>query len=309
MPVKNKHLIHYVPHGVNPDIYRRYEKNDKNFKKIKKIFFNDKKYEFVVGFNSRNAHRKHPANLILGFKKFCDSLPKEKSSKCILILHTDLIHEAGTDLPTVVKTVCPDYKVVVNDDRFTPEEMAAFYNLCDVVANVSSNEGFGLSVAEAIMCGIPVISTVTGGLQDQLGFVDENDNPIQFNLEFSTNSTGKYKKHGIWAKPIWPDTHTLQGSPATPYIMDEVVDYRKISDAISFWYNKSKEERDSAGMAGRQWALTDGGINNKNMCDQFKKAMDFTIENFTPNKKFDIFQYSNDYNLKKLPNDTFGMEL
>jgi glycosyltransferase involved in cell wall biosynthesis len=309
MPVKNKHLIHYVPHGPNPNIYKKLDVKDKSISKIKNMFFGNESYDFVVGFNSRNAHRKHPANLILGFKQFCDTLPPEKSSKCALIIHSDLTHEAGTDLTTVVNVVSPNYKTVIKDDRLTPDEMTAFYNTCDVVANVSSNEGFGLSIAEAIMCEVPVIATVTGGLQDQLGLVDDDGNDIKFTLDFSTNSTGKYKNHGRWCKPIWPDTFNLQGSPPTPYIMDEIVDYRKISDAIKYWYEKSKEERNECGKEGRRWAMNEGGINNKNMCDQFIKAMDFTIENFTPVKSFDIFKYEDDYNIKQLPNNSFGMEL
>lgn len=309
MPVKNKHLLHYVPHGINDKLFKKLDKSDKTYKEIKKIFFNDKSYDFVIGFNSRNAHRKHPSNLILAFKQFCDKLPKEKSDKCALIIHSDLVHEAGTDLITVSEVICPDYKVVIKDDRFNIEQMVAFYNLCDVVANVSSNEGFGLSIAEAIMCEIPVIATVTGGLQDQMGIVDDNNNPIEFTNEFSTNSTWHYKNHGKWAKPLIPDTYNVQGSPATPYIMDEIVDYRAIMDAIEYWYNLSPEKRAECGSEGRRWALNEGGLNVKNMCDQFIKAMDFTLENFTPLKKFDIYEYSDKYNLKKLPNNKFGMKL
>lgn len=309
MPVKNKHLIHYVPHGINSTKYKKLDKNDKLFKETKKLLFQDKEYDFVIGFNSRNAHRKHPSNLILAFKFFCDNLPKEKSEKCALILHTDKTHEAGTNLTTVIKTLCPDYTVILRDDRFSPEQIVCFYNLCDVVANVSSNEGFGLSIAESIMCEVPVIATVTGGLQDQLGITDDSGNQIEFDSEFSTNSTGKYKNHGKWAKPIWPDTYTIQGSPATPYIMDEIVDYRKISAAIKYWYDMPVSEREECGKEGRRWAMNEGNINSEHMCNEFIKAMDFTIENFTPSKKFDIFKYNEDYNTELLPNKKFGMEL
>jgi len=306
MSVNKKHLLHYVPHGINPRDFRKIDKNDKIYKSMYKTYLGDEEYDFVIGFNSRNAHRKHPANLILGFKTFCDNISKEEASKCALILHSDKVCEAGTDLPATTKAICPEYKVSINDFKHTVDEMCAFYNICDVLANVSSNEGFGLSVAEAIMCETPVIATATGGLQDQLGIVDENGNAINFTLDFATNSVGKYKNHGKWAKPIWPKIHTLQGSPPTPYIFDDLVDYRDIAEAIMYWYIAGKDKRAECGKEGRRWALEEGGINSENMCNQFIKAMDFTLENFIPSTPFDIFEPTEEYNLQSLPNNKTG---
>lgn len=308
MPVKGKHLLHYVPHGINHNDFKPLDKNNPTVVKLKKEYFQDKEYSFVVGFNSRNAHRKHPANLILAFKSFCASIGSEEASKCALLLHTDEICEAGTDLPVTAKAMAPECNIIFDDSRKTPEEMIAFYNICDVVANVSSNEGFGLSIAESLMCGTPVIATVTGGLQDQLGITDDNGNPIQFNLEFGTNCTGRYKNHGKWAKPIWPKVHNVQGSPPTPYILDDLTNYSDIADAIAYWYVAGPEKREECGAEGRRWAINEGGINSKNMCDQFIKAMDYTLEHFRPPTKFDIFTYDG-YNTKSLPNDKLGFDL
>lgn len=308
MPIKGKHLLHYVPHGINHIEFKPLPKGDSSVVKLKKEYLGDDDYNFIVGFNSRNAHRKHPANLILAFKSFCASIDQEQAKKCALIMHTDKVCEAGTDLVATIDAICPEYKVVLDDSRRTPEEMCAFYNLADVVANISSNEGFGLSIAESIMCGTPVIATVTGGLQDQLGIVDDNKNPIEFDLEFGTNSTGRYKKHGVWAKPIWTKVQNLQGSPPTPYIMDDLVNYDDVADAITYWYLAGPEKRQYCGEEGRRWAMNEGGINSKNMCDQFIKAMDFTINNFTPVKQFDIFT-EDGYDIKSLPHNKLGFDL
>lgn len=308
MPVKGKHLLHLVPHGINSDEFKPLPKGDSSVLKLKKELLGDGEHNFIVAFNSRNAHRKHPANLILAFKSFCASIDQEQAKKCALIMHTDKVCEAGTDLVATIQAVCPEYKVVLDESRRSPEEMVAFYNLADVTANVSSNEGFGLSIAESILCGTPVIATVTGGLQDQLGIVTDDDKPVEFNLEFGTNTTGRYKKHGVWAKPVWTKVQNLQGSPPTPYIMDDLVSYTDIADAIAYWYLHNSEKREQYGMEGRKWAMNEGGINSKNMCDQFIKAMDFTLNNFTPVKSFDIFT-NNGYDIKSLPNDKLGFDL
>ena len=116
------------------------DKSDILISKMKKELFGDREYKFVVAFNSRNAHRKHPANLIMAFKSFCTSLSKEESDTCALIMHTDKICEAGTDLIKTTEAVCPEYKVVLHEDRKSPEEMTAFYNIADVTINVPSKD-------------------------------------------------------------------------------------------------------------------------------------------------------------------------
>ena len=304
----NKHLIHLVPHGINSDEFKPLPDDNKNVVKLKKDLLGEEVYDFVVFFNSRNAHRKHPANLILAFKSFCNALPEDKAKRCALLMHTDKVCEAGTDLIATVTAICPEYKVVIEESRRTPEEMVAIYNIADVTANISSNEGFGLSIAESIMCGTPVISSVTGGLQDQLGIVDDEGKAIEFNLEFSTNVTGRHRKHGVWAKPIWTKVQTMQGSPPTPYIMDDMTDYSDVADAIMYWYLVGKEKREECGLEGRKWAMTEGGINAKNMCEQFITSMDFTLEHFIPVKNFDIFTFQG-YDIHHLPQGKLGFEL
>ena len=64
MPVKGKHLLHYVPHGINSNDFKPLPKGDSSVNKLKKEYLGDGDYNFILVFNSRNAHRKHPANLI-----------------------------------------------------------------------------------------------------------------------------------------------------------------------------------------------------------------------------------------------------
>jgi glycosyltransferase involved in cell wall biosynthesis len=132
------------------------------------------------------------------------------------------------------------------------------YNVADVVVNIGSNEGWGLSSTEAILSGTPIINNVTGGLQDQCGFVDENGEWIRFNGEFATNHTGKYKLHGIWVKPVFPTNRSLQGSPQTPYIFDDRARFEDVADAMRYWYDTPETLREEMGASGREWALKNG---------------------------------------------------
>jgi hypothetical protein len=309
MPLKNdKVLLHYVPHGINSELYRPIDENDKALKAQKKKLFGDKKYDFVVFYNSRNVQRKRTSNIILAFRTFCDNLTPEQADKCVLLMHTEKCLDAGTDLPAVKEAVCRKYNVVITDTKYSPDDMVLNYNIADVLINLSSNEGFGLSCAEATVCGTPTIISVTGGLQDQIGQTDDAGNPVQFGLNFGSNHTGKYKNHGVWSYPIYPVARYIQGSIPTPYIFDDIARWEDAADGMMYWYLIPKNQREKCGLKGRDWALTSGGITHKNMANQFIKGMDFVFQSFVPNKQVDVFT-TDSYLGNVSPFDSFGGEV
>jgi len=248
----------FVPHGLDHKVFKPLDKKDALYvsmhDKIKKA--ND--VDFVVFWNNRNIRRKQPGDVILAFKHFVDGLPEEQRSRVALLMHTQIVDGNGTDLRAVWKAVAPDCKVLFSEAKVTGQELNAMYNVADVVVNIASNEGWGLSSTEAILAGTPIVNNVTGGLQDQCGFTDEDDNWIRFNGEFATNHTGKYKKHGRWAKPVFPSNRSLQGSPQTPYIFDDRVNFEDVANAIRYWWDMEPIVRQDAGEHGREWALRNG---------------------------------------------------
>ena len=50
--------------------------------------------------------------------------------------------------------------------------------MSDAQILLTSNEGWGLTLTEAMLTGNPIIANVTGGMQDQMRFVDENGNGL-----------------------------------------------------------------------------------------------------------------------------------
>lgn len=254
----NQVITGFVPHGLNHNVFKPLTSSDETYIAMKKRIKQDNGVDFVVFWNNRNIRRKQPGDVILAFKTFVDSLPETQQSKVALVMHTQAVDENGTDLRAVAKTLAPLCKILFSEQKVSGQELNAMYNVADVVINIGSNEGWGLSSTEAILSGTPIINNVTGGLQDQCGFEDENGEWIRFNGEFSTNHTGKFKKHGLWAKPVFPSNRSLQGSPATPYIFDDRVKYEDVAEAIAYWYNMVEENRAACGFEGRQWALKNG---------------------------------------------------
>lgn len=278
----------YIPHGLDETIYKVLPKDDELYKKVYDVIKVKNNVDFVVFWNNRNIRRKQPGDVILAFKTFRDKLPKSKQDKVALVMHTSPVDGNGTDLRAIHRTIAPECKVIFSENKVTAAEMNALYNVSDVVINIGSNEGWGLSSTEALLSGTVIINNVTGGLQDQLGFTDKNGNYITFNDKVPTNHNKHYTSHGPWAIPIWPSNRSLQGSPETPYIFDDRVDFNEVAHAIREWYNCSQEYRHEMGMKGRQFCL-ENGLTSRQMADKMIKNINFLFDNpKEPRPKFTV---------------------
>lgn len=286
--------VQWVPHGVNEKKFYPITPLHSEYNEFKK-FSDDLKgrqnSEFVVFWNNRNIRRKQPGDVILAFKTFCDTLPKEKADKCVLLMHTQISDNNGTDLMSVKNAIAPDCNIIFSDRPVDTRIMNYYYNLADVTINIASNEGFGISWCESLHAGTPIINNVTGGLQDGCRFEDENGKWIEFSTEFPTNHNGTYTSHAKWSMPVFPTNRSLQGSPMTPYIFDDRADFKDAANAIKYWHDMSKEERDGYGMEGHQWVCGDeSNMSAKRMSYRFIECIDECLEKWTRRKKFSAFK-------------------
>ena len=203
----------YIPHGINEKHYYPISVFDDEYNKVKefKKQLVEDGVNFIIFYNNRNIRRKMPGDVVLAFKTFCDMLPKEEADKCALLMHTQPVDDNGTDLPAVVRAICPERKVYFSDRKLEPNQLNWMYNLSDVTLNMASNEGFGLGTCESLMAGTPIIVNVTGGLQDQCGFKfrDHFLTYKDYDKIKSLHDDRKWKDnpdltHGEWVKPVWP---------------------------------------------------------------------------------------------------------
>jgi hypothetical protein len=294
---KNK-IIEYVPHGLNNEVFYpiQNKEQDKEFTEFKKQLFKGKEYEFVAFFNSRNIRRKQVPDTILAFSQFVQQLPKEKADKCALVLHTEIVSEHGTDLSAVIETLVPkDVNIIFTPGRLEPKAMNYLYNLADVQMLLTSNEGWGLSLTEALLTATPIIANVTGGMQDQMRFEFEDGTWIDFDADFPSNHRGTYKKHGKWAFPVYPSNISIVGSPPTPYIFDDRCRWEDAAERLMEIYNLSKEERETRGLAGREWATSEeAGFTSKHQANRFIKATDHLFNTWKPREKYELVN-ANEY--------------
>jgi glycosyltransferase involved in cell wall biosynthesis len=73
-------------------------------------------------------------------------------------------------------------RVIVGDAVHPTKMLPAYYQACDLCAQVSRAEGLGFSPLEALACGTPVVATAVGGLRETIidgvtGWTHELGNP------------------------------------------------------------------------------------------------------------------------------------
>jgi glycosyltransferase involved in cell wall biosynthesis len=290
-------VLRYVPHGINESLFYPItefmkDKMDQVEAKKREVFGKFEP-EFVVFYNARNIRRKSTSDLIAAYSVFCDQIGKDKAKKCALLLHTELADENGTDLGVVRDLLCdPEYqKVYFHTHKLSPDGVNVLYNMADVTCLISSNEGWGLSLTESMMAGKMIIANVTGGMQDQLRFEDENGKWIDFNDKFCSNHFGTYKKHGEWGIGVFPSNMSIVGSIPTPYIFDDRCDFRDVANAIKQVYELPSEERQSRGLKGREWVTSEESMMTaKHMCDNVIATFEETFNTFKPRKNFELIK-------------------
>ncbi len=292
-------LIEYVPHGINTDHFFpmentvlgvQHEDLDK-LKEFRETVLEGRDIDFVLFYNSRNIRRKSTADTILAYKLFCDMIGKEKAKKCAFILHTDPTDPNGTDLRAVREALCdPEYNnVFFSSEKVTTAQLNLLYNIADASILLSSNEGWGLSLTESLVTATPFIANVTGGMQDQFRFEDENGEWINFSADFPSNHRGTYKKCGEWATPVFPATRSIAGSIQTPYIFDDRCTTEDAADAILKVYNMTPKERDIAGAKGYTWATgNEANFTAEKMGNRVIEVMNEGFDKFKPRERFNL---------------------
>ena len=286
---KNK-VIEYVPHGLNENIFKPLDSTSE-LKEFKKKLFGGKEIDFALFFNSRNIRRKQIPDTMMAYKLFVDGLPEEQAKKCAFVLHTQVVDDNGTDLEAVRELLFgddPKYNIIFSPHMLPADQMNLLYNSTDCQILLTNNEGWGLSLTEALLVGNPIIANVTGGMQDQMRF-SKKGKWIDFDDKFPSNHTGTIKEHGEWAFPVYPTNRSIQGSPLTPYIWDDRCNAEDAAEQIKAVYDLSKEERKARGTKGRKWALSDeAGFTASNMGKKVITTLDKLFKTWKPREKYEL---------------------
>ena len=291
---KNK-IFRYIPHGKNTSLYypiNEEDKEHKDYKELERQLFKGEKPKFVAFFNSRNIRRKQIPDTLLAFREFLYSLPKEEAKKCYLILHTEASTPHGTDLYKVKEYLFDEHfseQVIFSHNKMPEAGLNYLYNIADVQILLTSNEGWGLTITEAILAGSLLIANVTGGMQDQMRFIDNKGKWFTPDADIPSNHRGTYKEHGEWVFPVYPTSRSIQGSPPTPYIFDDRCAWEDVTERLKEVYNLSPEERKRRGLKGREWALSDeAGFTSIHQANRIVEAFNSLFKIWKPREKYEL---------------------
>jgi len=246
----------YIPHAIPKNIIYPLE-NDKILSFKKKVL-KEKHNNFVGLWVSRNARRKKPSDVLESWKLFLDNLElKHGHRNATLIMHTDPFDQEGPNLVHVVEILNLKDNVIFSSDRIAFNEMNQLFNITDFTLSISSNEGFGLSTLESMMCEKPIIAIKTGGLERQVvNHLDGSHNGIALD----------------------PDVTSLVGSQMVPYIYEHHISNKNVADAIMKMYEYGPEKRKELGKKAYDYAIKEYNINE--VVENWDKTLDKTIKNW-----------------------------
>ena len=171
-----------------------------------------------------------------------------------------------------------------------------------VLILLSSNEGWGLALTESLLTGTPFIANVTGGMQDQMRFIDSKGNWFTPCSDIPSNHRGTYKEHGEWAYPVYPTSFFLCKDLLKLLIslMIDVVGKMQLS-RLKKLYETSPEERKERGLAGMEWALGDeAGFTSEKMSKRMIKYIDKLFDTWKPIPKYQFLK-DTDFEKRVLP--------
>jgi glycosyltransferase involved in cell wall biosynthesis len=149
----------YVPHGINTNVYRPYDKQQ-----ARGDSFPDD--AFVIGMVAANKGRPSRKGFVQAFRAFAEFA--QEHDNAYLYLHTMLDPNiaGGENLPALLRDLeIPMDRIRIADqyamlyEPYAHEDMAKLYSALDVLLNPAMGEGFGIPVLEAQACGTPAIVT------------------------------------------------------------------------------------------------------------------------------------------------------
>lgn len=152
---------HYIPHGVETDIYKILADRDRvNQCKREMLGIDDAHLTVMVAANKGFPDRKAFQVQLRAWAKFAETRPKAR-----LYIHTEPSTQyGGIDFAALIGALNINGKVLFpnrykNFLGYPQEYLSLLYNMADVFLGASMSEGFGIPIIEAQACGTPVVVT------------------------------------------------------------------------------------------------------------------------------------------------------
>ena len=199
----------------------------------KKFGIKDSDFVFLFIFDFASIfERKNPLGLIKAFK----SAFGDKGGIKLVIKSIN-----GKKFPTEFKQLEQECKnnVIHFSEHFEKKDVDVLIASCNCYVSLHRAEGLGITIAEAMSAGKPVITTNYGGNTDFMN--TDNSFPVKYSLKKLDKDYGDYKKGNVWAEPDLEDAITL---------MKQVYENKKLAAEIGDKAKKYIKEKMSFSTIG-----------------------------------------------------------
>jgi len=139
------------------------------------------------------CERKNPLALIRAFRR---AFPA--GDEALLLLKSSQSDFAPEAHEQIVREIA-DSNVRLIDEYQSRDEIAALTALCDAYVSLHRSEGFGLTLAEAMVLAKPVVATPYSGNVDFFNL--NNGYPVRYRLVRLERDVGPYPAGAVWAEP------------------------------------------------------------------------------------------------------------
>ncbi|MDQ2911486.1 MAG: methyltransferase domain-containing protein [Actinomycetota bacterium] len=150
-------------------------------------------FAYVFDFFS-TIERKNPLGLVEAYKRAFSP-----DAGALLYLKSINGERAPEDLARLRAAAGDRADIRIEDGYVDGERLTALTELCDCYVSLHRSEGFGLTIAEAMAFGKPVIAT---GYSGNLAFMDEETSYlVPYTLTTLEQAVGPYPAGTVWADP------------------------------------------------------------------------------------------------------------
>jgi glycosyltransferase involved in cell wall biosynthesis len=153
------------------------------------------KFLFLFAFDMLSfIERKNPLGAIEAYRRAFGTHSKD-TALVIKVTNLDRFPEHRAPLEKGVASVGG----ILIDGYLDRPELDGLFSACDAYVSLHRSEGFGMTIAESMCLGKPVIATSYSGNADYMNV--NNSYPVKYDLIELTQDYGPYQKGGVWADP------------------------------------------------------------------------------------------------------------
>jgi glycosyltransferase involved in cell wall biosynthesis len=172
--------------------------NVENSKGFSRSYFNlpERQFIFLFVFDFKSYFsRKNPLGCI---KAFQNAFPEKNKAVGLVIKSMDG-NKYPDEFKSLVKAAQTDLRIKFVDTTFTAKEVVGLMSICDAFISLHRSEGIGLSLAQSMLLGKPVIATNYSGNTDFT--LADNSCLVDYKLIKVNEGEYPFSENQFWADP------------------------------------------------------------------------------------------------------------